>query len=196
MLRRQFTIFLNALGASLLFFADTSPAFASMHRDGPSTYITNRLSGLPADISIPASCYIPDNPACVNGTPVLLGQRNSNTKFYFRYKEGGWSEVVWFADYCLDVSGFGTNNGARVILWQCHGGPNQLFRPQAFQIDWFGGNDPNTRLLEGRQSGKCLDAANPSAPAPPRVGAPLQMWDCIGDTDAWNRINQDWAFES
>ncbi|GAA4985096.1 hypothetical protein HD597_004089 [Nonomuraea thailandensis] len=195
MLRRRITIFLKVLSASLLFFADMSPALASAHRHGPATYITNRLSGLPANISIPASCYIPDNPACVNGTPVLLGASNTNTYFNFHEKEGGWSEVRWFGDYCLDVSGFGTNNGTRVVLWQCHGGHNQLFRPEMFQIDWIGGNDPDTKLLVSRQSGKCLDAANGSAPAPPTVGAPLQIWDCISETDAWNRINQDWDFQ-
>lgn len=197
MLRRQFTIFLNALSASLLLFANMSPAFANMHRDGPSTYLTNRLSGLTVKISLPAGCYIPDNRKCVNGTPVLLGDSNSNSTFYFHHMGQGWSEVRWFGDYCLDVLGYGTHNGAKVVLWECHGGANQLWIPEQFQIGGFGpDNDPNAKFLRGFQSDKCLEVANSSAPARPSVGAPLQLWDCVPNTAAWNRINQDWDFQS
>ncbi|MER6579917.1 RICIN domain-containing protein [Nonomuraea sp. NPDC001023] len=181
-------IFLKALSASLLFFVNTSPAFAGIDRDGPSTYLTNRYSGLDADFSIPSSCYIPDNAACPNGTPIALGP--SREIFGFHEMGDGWKEVKWFGDYCLDAEAAGTANGTKVILWQCHGGPNQLWIPRIFVS-----GDPDTKILVNRNSGKCLDADNPAFPAPPKPGARLQLWDCIGSTSAYNAVNQDWKFE-
>lgn len=66
---------------------------------------------------------------------------------------------------CLDVSGGGTGNGTPVILWDCHGGKNQLWTTnpigEGFQI-------------RSAQSGKCLDVRGPSR----NDGTPIQIWDC------------------
>lgn len=92
----------------------------------------------------------------------------------------------------LDVAGFGTNNGAKVILWQCTGNTNQRWMPQIFED-----GDPNAKILMGIHSGKCLDADNPAFTSGrvPGPGALLQVWDCVPDTEAGNLANQDWAFQ-
>jgi glucosylceramidase len=42
---------------------------------------------------------------------------------------GGWFRLVAsHSGKCLDVYGAGQQNGARVIQWNCHGGPNQRWR--------------------------------------------------------------------
>ncbi len=70
---------------------------------------------------------------------------------------------------CLDVSGSSTRNGASIILWDCHGGPNQLW----------------TRTASGELRGvgnKCLDVdASRNAD-----GMKIQLWDCNGGP------NQKW----
>ncbi|MGN9788538.1 RICIN domain-containing protein [Nonomuraea sp. ZG12] len=162
-----------------------------MH-NGPSTYITNRWTGLAAYFSIRASCYIPDDKSCPNGTAVVLGKPGQGTSFYFNpVGRAGW-DIRWFGNYCLDVYGYGTHNGAKVVLWQCTGHPNQLWYPQIFEE-----GDADAKILVNFHSGKCLDADNPSFLSDtPKPGAALQIWDCIENTGAANRLNQDWAFES
>ncbi len=190
--RRKCALVLKLLSATLLLFADVSPALANTLRHGPSTYITNRYSGLMADFSIRPSCYIPDDATCPNGTPIVLGRPGQRAIFSFHLVGGQGYEVRWFGDYCLDVAGFGTNNGAKVILWQCTGNTNQRWMPQIFED-----GDPNAKILMGIHSGKCLDADNPAFTSGrvPGPGALLQVWDCVPDTEAGNLANQDWAFQ-
>jgi len=57
-----------------------------------------------------------------------------------------------------------------VQLWDCNGGANQVWRPQA------------DGTLRNPLSNKCLDAPGRSS----ADGTPLQIWDCNGGT------NQQW----
>ncbi len=78
--------------------------------------------------------------------------------------------IVGIGNKCLDVSGGSTANGAQIILWDCHGGPNQLWN--------------TTRSGELRGIGnKCLDVdASRNAD-----GQKIQLWDCNGGP------NQKWS---
>lgn len=63
---------------------------------------------------------------------------------------------------CADISG-GTENHASVVLWSCHGGPNQKWTYNA-----------STKALVNPQSGRCLDIPESSD----RDGTQLQIFDC------------------
>ncbi|MEU1312665.1 RICIN domain-containing protein [Streptomyces cinnamoneus] len=81
---------------------------------------------------------------------------------------------------CLDVQGFSKNDGAPVIQWPCHGGSNQKW--------YFHRRADNLFEIRSLDSDKCLDAANANNPVvnPPRTGAPLQQWTCLGNKNqAW-----------
>lgn len=80
-----------------------------------------------------------------------------------------------FSGRCLDVTGFGTRNGAKVQTWDCHGGSNQSWRPHTA----FAG----TFYLRGLGSGKVLDDTGYSTSA----GTQVQIWNW-NDTD-----NQAWV---
>ena len=81
------------------------------------------------------------------------------------------------ANSCLDISGASTENGARLIQWQCHGGDNQTWSIEAM-------GDGYSRLVS-RQSGKCLDVSGEST----ADGAPVLQWQCH------NGANQQWRVE-
>jgi hypothetical protein len=82
---------------------------------------------------------------------------------------GGTGAIVGLAGKCLDVWGADATNGKAVILWDCHGGPNQ---------SWSVGSDGTIRSL-----GKCLDVtANGTS-----NGTLVEIWDCNGGG------NQRWA---
>lgn len=62
---------------------------------------------------------------------------------------------------CMDVTGWGTGNGSQVQLYDCHGGGNQLWVPQA--------NGVAAPALTGRRAARaCLRRAGPSALRPGR----------------------------
>ncbi|MEU4211924.1 RICIN domain-containing protein [Streptomyces sp. NPDC026206] len=82
---------------------------------------------------------------------------------------------------CLDVQGFGTHDGARIIQWPCHGGSNQLWYLER--------RADNTWQIRSYHSHKCLDAHNPALTAPSQ-GTHLQQWSCIGGK------NQSWRLLS
>jgi ricin-type beta-trefoil lectin protein len=74
---------------------------------------------------------------------------------------------------CLDVSGASTEDGAPIILWQCHGGANQQWRLEPFGEEY---------RLVARHSGKCLDVTGWS----PENGTRIIQWQCNGGA------NQTW----
>lgn len=81
-----------------------------------------------------------------------------------------WFSIVNEAGLCLDVHGEDVGrDGARVHMWPCHGGPNQLWR-----LD-------RGMLLSA--SGGCLDVHGEDVGRP---GARVQMWSCHGAS------NQQW----
>lgn len=79
---------------------------------------------------------------------------------------------------CLDVDAWGTQNGALINQWDCHGGNNQRWR----LLD--GGN--GYWMLQSVHSGKCLDVSEVSTAA----GARVHQWDCVnGDNQKVNPAN-------
>lgn len=76
---------------------------------------------------------------------------------------------------CLDVNGGSRDNGAQVLQWDCHGGPNQ---------QWQLRRDGDGYNIVSVNSGKCIgiDSGNPAA------GTPARQWDCDGSA------NQRWQF--
>jgi hypothetical protein len=70
---------------------------------------------------------------------------------------------------CLDVSAASTENGAQIILWECHGGANQQFLLYNHTRIWDYVFTP-----VNLNSGKCLDVAGASK----ENGAWLVQYDC------------------
>jgi hypothetical protein len=77
---------------------------------------------------------------------------------------------------CLDVNGAAKDNGAQLLVWDCHGGPNQLWRLIP---------DGSGHRVVSLNSGRCMgiDSGN-TAP-----GTVARQWDCDGST------NQRWQFQ-
>jgi hypothetical protein len=69
------------------------------------------------------------------------------------------SEGLQQAPLCLDVRGGSTTDGAGVIVWDCHGGDNQLWLREYPAI----GDDRQWFLLRNVHSNKCLQIRNGSA---------------------------------
>ncbi|HUS16436.1 MAG TPA: RICIN domain-containing protein, partial [Chloroflexia bacterium] len=72
---------------------------------------------------------------------------------------------------CLDVSSRSTADGAQVLIWDCNGQSNQLWR--------FNGDGSITAV----GANKCLDVPNNST----ANGVKLQIWSCSG------AANQRWT---
>jgi hypothetical protein len=131
-------------------------------------------------------------PTC--GTPVVAGG----------------TQIIGLADKCLDVTGNNPADGTPVILWPCHGGPNQKWTLTKGQIvglankclDVSGGSTANGarvilwpchgganqhwQVRNGEVLGivdKCLDVNGGN----PADGTPIISWSCHGGT------NQIWA---
>ncbi len=196
---------LNAITASFLVLAVLPPAFADADSNrgrGPITWITNKITGGQLFVDIPDGCaYNLENPECVLGSRIRLGSRiggNYHT-FYFEVPPGGSGpeyQIKWTGlrgTKCLDVANDGRANGAAVILWGCHGGRNQLWRPEIF----YKGPHKGLRILTSVSSGRCLDVENPAAPNWPRPDAPIQIWDCFPpQKKAGNVVNQAWEYQA
>ncbi|MFE3451815.1 RICIN domain-containing protein [Nonomuraea sp. NPDC059194] len=191
---------LNAISASLLFFAGLIPTFAdSNHQQAPATWITNKWRDWPIMVDEPAGCrYNIENPNCVLGSRVRLSRSNYDY-FMFERAPGGTYLIKWYEAkkiFCLDVWRDGKGNGTPVVLWGCHGGPNQQWRWESY---YKGPNKGITRLVSV-SSGRCFDVENPASVARavlPPDNAPLQIWDCFPDKSYvhW-RINQSWEFKA
>ncbi|GAA2806493.1 hypothetical protein GCM10020219_092880 [Nonomuraea dietziae] len=148
----------------------------------------------------PRGCaYNIEDPSCVLGSRIRLSRSNYDS-FIFEDLPGagGAKQIKWFGannTFCLDVARGDRTNGTPVILWGCHGGPNQQWRIESF---YKGPNEGITRLVSV-SSGRCFDVHNPP-PSPgavlPPDNAPLQIWDCFPNKSYvhW-RINQSWQFQ-
>ena len=118
---------------------------------------------------------------------VILFTPNNNKNQLFQMvipDPNHWDQFELVAEHshkCLDVYGAEMNNGARIIQFECHDRPNQL---------WTINRVGNVKTLKAVHSGKCLDAGNPQFPAPPKRDAVLQQWTCISRQDAPNSVNQ------
>jgi hypothetical protein len=73
--------------------------------------------------------------------------------------------------FCVDVSGWGSSDGTKIQLWDCHGGDNQRWSYEGGALVGYGG--------------KCLDVQWGNT----ANGTPVQLWTCNG-TDA-----QKWHFD-
>jgi hypothetical protein len=78
-------------------------------------------------------------------------------------------------NFCMDIPGWSTANGAIPIMHDCHGGVNQRWA--------YNSQDQTLRVLH---SGKCLDVPNGNGVQ----GQKVQQWDCI------NNGNQKWIYNS
>lgn len=185
---------LYAIGASYLFFAGLPPASAdSSHQKGPPTWITNKWRGWPIHVDEPRGCaYNLEDPNCVLRSPIRLSRSNYDS-FFVDGRLIKWYDVK--GRYCLDVEGGRTDRGAPVILWGCHGGPNQQWQIESY----YKGPNEGITILVNVGSGKCLDVRNPAAGNAailPPDGAALQIWDCFpGKSYVHWRINQSWELK-
>jgi hypothetical protein len=75
---------------------------------------------------------------------------------------------------CLDVSGFSQTDGAKVQIWDCHGGINQQWTL----------TDSNQLTVYGN---KCLDVRGGATTS----GTPVQIWTCNGSDNQQWRVNSD-----
>jgi hypothetical protein len=80
------------------------------------------------------------------------------------------AEITGLAGKCLDVAGGNPASGTGIILWDCHGGPNQRWTV-----------NPNSTIVG--LAGKCLDVAGGN----PASGTGIILWDCHGGP------NQRWT---
>jgi len=69
-------------------------------------------------------CMDPAGGALTNGTPIQLVTCNGNPVQRFTLSSAG-DLVNVSANKCVDIDAWNPDNGARLILWDCHGGANQ-----------------------------------------------------------------------
>jgi glucose/arabinose dehydrogenase len=81
--------------------------------------------------------------------------------------------VVGLAGKCLDISGGGTADGAKIQLWTCNGSGAQVWTV-------------NGQVWRNPQSGKCLDVAGGAT----ANGTKAQLWTCNGTAA------QNWAAQA
>jgi hypothetical protein len=78
-------------------------------------------------------------------------------------------------NFCLDVAGASGDTGARIHMWDCHGGDNQRLT-----LD-------NQERLVFKHSGKCIDVAGASGDNLGKV----HQWDCHdGNNQKWTYDNE------
>ena len=95
--------------------------------------------------------------------------------------DGSFSLSASHSFKCLDVIGALGDDGAAIIQFKCHFGPNQRWTLQRMGAGV---------ILRAVHSGKCLDADNADFPRPPRSEARLQQWTCISGPNDPNAVNQ------
>ncbi|MGW9453377.1 RICIN domain-containing protein [Streptomyces sp. NPDC055632] len=124
-----------------------------------------------------------------DGTGLLTWPSNGGANQRFTFRRPGndmayqnvFEIVAKHSSKCLDVAGWGTHDGARIIQWPCHGGNNQKWYLER--------RADNQWQIRSLHSGKCLDAHNPAMTAPPQ-NTYLQQWTCLGGKNqAWQVIN-------
>ncbi|MEW9522123.1 RICIN domain-containing protein [Streptomyces tubercidicus] len=159
--------------------AGATPGSPSI-RYGPSSWLTNKASGLTAFVNAP-TCH---EHSCLNGSPIGLGTDRSTFQAAFQ-ETGNSFEIRWWGDRCLDASA--ADNNARVLLQSCEGDSSQLWQ----KVDLGNGG---VGLLNV-QSGRCLDSPNGRFPNPPLPSEALQIFDCARSGQPW-RVNQIWDFDT
>lgn len=102
---------------------------------------------------------------------------NNPTQIWMPQAVAGTQDVYAFVNTkdnrCLDVNGASKDNGAQVLQWDCHNGPNQQWRLQ---------RDGDGFRFISLNSGRCIGVDSGS----PNPGAAARQWDCD------NSPNQRW----
>ncbi|TDD18911.1 RICIN domain-containing protein [Nonomuraea diastatica] len=194
---------LNAISASLVFFAPLPATFAEHnHLSGPITWIQHKSTGRPVVVERSGFCT-PTYPDCLKGRGILLSSFAARPSAeVFQVVDAPAPNAIQIRlilpdspkQFCLDVAGFRTDAGAPVILWECHTGTNQQWRIE----EYYKGPNEGIRRLVGVGSDKCLDVRNPSGGIffPPPDNASIQIWHCFPDRESvWWRHNQDFTFK-
>ncbi|MFN0030251.1 MAG: RICIN domain-containing protein [Acidimicrobiales bacterium] len=155
--------------------------------------IVNHASGRRADVMWGSTAL---------GQGVFLWRDNSSTSQEFDLLDSGngfFRIRARHSAQCLmlDWRGGSYGNGTRIVQHPyCAAG----YAPGEWRVRWLSGTrcsgglcqtGIDHMLLVNRQTGRCLDAANPAGGRPPEQ-AVLQQWDCVTSTDAWNIGNQSW----
>jgi len=109
-----------------------------------------------------------------NGTPIDLDTCNGAPEMKWHFHNGSLRSG---RDYnkCLDISGVSTQNGARAILWDCHGGSNQRWTFDQRISSFRSAMNPN----------KCLDVNGANS----ANGTAIQLWDCNSTNAQKWRLN-------
>lgn len=133
-----------------------------MHKIKRRTSILGALALVIGSLGFAASASADQSPADAPSADQPSAKKGGGDK-----KLAGYLLVTGLNNLCLDVSNGNTGNGAKLITWECYGGPAQRF--------FFDGGK-----IRNENSGKCLDivAANPGR------GAGVQMFDCHNDWPA------------
>ncbi|MEV4164445.1 RICIN domain-containing protein [Nonomuraea dietziae] len=137
--------------------------------------------------------------ASVDGPPILWYPSSGDSFTFIPVGEpegwnGSFQIKVARSGKCLHLNG-AHSNGDRVIQRDCFAHPLQYWRREPLTAghcsaaSLFCQGPIRIRSVYG---GKCVDSGNPHFPNPPRIGAPIQQWQCIrSSSDRW-AVNQTW----
>jgi len=124
--------------------------------------------------------YVPSVPNVPAAPPPVDNQRFRAEKVAQPSHRAEFRFVAFHSGKVLDVDRSFTHNGAKIIQWDWHGGPNQRFRVEPEQA--YGAN---LYKIVAVHSGKVLDVDRSSFDN----GAEILQWDWHGGT------NQLWKFD-
>jgi hypothetical protein len=93
---------------------------------------------------------------------------------YVPYDDHQWHMIHNLGDptKCLDVPGASTNPGIQLIVYDCHGGDNQLWTAEGSSVT-------NCFILKNKKSGQLVGVANSDL----NDGAPIVQWPWAGKSD-------------
>lgn len=142
---------------------------------GGTFRLVNRYSGLVLGMSADASRLAETTPvrSWTNTTGNPVGSTRTAAEQTLTFTEAGSASHVGpvrsaIAGKCVDVNGNSSANGTKVQIWDCNGGPSQVWT-------WTGSTLTH--------AGKCLDVNSHGT----ANGTLVQLWDCNGGT------NQQWT---
>lgn len=119
-------------------------------------------------ISVFSDKCVGSNMGSVSGLPVNqfnCNEQSSQQNILFEDKGEGYLMKDQNGGLCFDVKGGATGNGTPVLLWNCHGGKNQLWTVNPLGAGY---------QIKSVSAGKCLDVRGPVK----TDFNPMQIWDC------------------
>lgn len=183
----------TALAAAVPLFLSVATATAAPPRErvSESTYFYNPASGRPVTGSWPPGCYASNPNPCAG----LQLDDGYGSVYYFSTDDDGRTFHIHWPGKCWDLLNGGLGNGTPITLNNCSASATQRWELWVGE-DIFGSNTFFKKAaLLNVGSGRCLDAANPDFPTPPKIGARLQIWDCIKTIHYSNKVNQYWGVD-